>query len=127
VTTNTNALHSLALQGIVGGVVESQELKGHLDMLLLAAIQGEPMHGYGILERLRVISGGAFDLPEGTIYPALYRLERAGLLTSRSRVVGGRRRRVYRLTAAGEGALAGQRERWSEFSAGVARVLESAS
>ena len=114
------------MQGIVARV-DSQELKGHLDMLLLAAIQGEPMHGYGILERLRVLSGGTFDLPEGTIYPALYRLERAGLLSSRSQAVGGRRRRVYRLTRAGETALERQRERWGEFSAGVARVLENAS
>ena len=107
--------------------MDSQELKGHLDMLLLAAIRAEPMHGYGILERLRVMSDGTFDLPEGTIYPALYRLERAGLLSSRSAVHRGRKRRVYRLTPAGGAALAGQRERWGEFSAGVTRVLERAS
>ncbi len=107
--------------------MDSQELKGHLDMLLLAAIRAEPVHGYGILERLRVLSGGTFDLPEGTIYPALYRLERAGLLSSRSLVHGGRRRRVYALTAAGAATLEGQRERWGQFSAGVTRVLESAT
>ena len=107
--------------------MDSQELKGHLDMLLLAAIGVEPMHGYGILERLRVLSDGTFDLPEGTIYPALYRLERAGLLSSRSLVHDGRKRRVYRLTTAGATALAGRRERWGEFSAGVTRVLERAA
>jgi PadR family transcriptional regulator, regulatory protein PadR len=108
-------------------VVDSQSLKGHLDMLLLAAIRAEPMHGYGILERLRVISDGTFDLPEGTIYPALYRLERAALLSSRSRVHGGRKRRVYQLTPAGAAALEGKREQWGQFSAGVTRVLEGAS
>jgi PadR family transcriptional regulator, regulatory protein PadR len=108
------------------GVVDSQALKGHLDMLLLAAIRAEPMHGYGILERLRVLSDGTFDLPEGTIYPALYRLERAGLLSSRSRVHGGRNRRVYQLTPAGAAALVGKREQWGQFSDGVTRVLEGA-
>jgi PadR family transcriptional regulator, regulatory protein PadR len=75
------------------------------------------------LERLRVISDGTFDLPEGTIYPALYRLERAGLLSSRSRVHDGRRRRVYRLTPARAAALAGKRDQCSRFSAAVTRVL----
>lgn len=60
-------------------------LKGHLDLLLLAAVQHRPAHGYAIAETLRARSDGTFDLPEGTLYPALHRLERARLLTSRSR------------------------------------------
>jgi PadR family transcriptional regulator, regulatory protein PadR len=106
--------------------MDSQALKGHLDMLLLAAIRPEPIHGYGVVERLREMSGGTFGLPEGTIYPALYRLERQGLVSSRPAVHAGRKRRVYTVTRKGEKALVGHRERWSEFSSGVARVLEAA-
>src|SRR5690348_15921525 len=73
------ASHSIAA---VGMVARAESLKGHLDMLLLAAVSAEPAHGYRLVLRLRELSGGAFDLPEGTIYPALYRLERAGLVGS---------------------------------------------
>ena len=62
--------------------MKPEALKGHLDALLLAVVAKEPAHGYAILERLRDRSAGAFDLPEGTIYPALHRLEDAGLLKS---------------------------------------------
>ena len=57
-------------------------LKGHLDLLLLAVLAEAPAHGYLVIDRLRQASGGTFDLPEGTVYPALHRLERAGLLDS---------------------------------------------
>lgn len=103
--------------------MRSQALKGHLDMLLLAAVSREPAHGYLVLERLREMSAGAFDLSEGTIYPALHRLEAAGLLRSDEVVVSGRRRRVYRLTGRGRRALAAQREEWRHFSLGVSRTL----
>jgi PadR family transcriptional regulator PadR len=63
--------------------MKAEELKGHLDLLLLAAVQARSAHGYAIIEELRRLSGGTFDLPEGTVYPALHRLERAGLLSSR--------------------------------------------
>ncbi len=82
--------------------MDSEALKGHLDLLLLAALAAEPLHGYGVLARLRDISDGTFDLPEGTIYPALHRLQRGGHLKSSWRVVGRRRRRV--LPVDGEGA-----------------------
>jgi PadR family transcriptional regulator, regulatory protein PadR len=106
-------------------VADSEALKGHLDTLLLAAVSREPGHGYGILERVRELSGGAFDLPEGTIYPALHRLSRAGLLTSRDETVSGRRRRVYRLTRRGEEALRGRRAEWQRFAVGMNRALEA--
>ena len=81
--------------------MRAEVLKGHLDLLLLAAVRNQPAHGYAIAETLRSRSDGAFDLPEGTLYPALHRLERGGLLSSRWSEVNGRRRRVYQLTARG--------------------------
>jgi PadR family transcriptional regulator, regulatory protein PadR len=103
--------------------MRGEALKGHLDLLILAAIEPEPQHGYSIIEALRAKSNGVFDLPEGTIYPALHRLERAGLLGSRWSVHEGRRRRVYRLTAAGKAALHHETEQWSTFALAVAAVV----
>ena len=63
--------------------MEGEMLKGHLDMIVLAALASSPAHGYAVIEEIRRRSGQAFDLPEGTVYPALPRLEQAGLLSSR--------------------------------------------
>lgn len=101
-----------------------ESLKGHLDLLVLAALAGGPVHGYAVLERLRERSGGTFDLPEGTIYPALHRLEEAGYLASRWDEGTGRRRRVYRLTANGRRALEERRREWRAFAGGIEAVLE---
>ncbi|MBA3417844.1 MAG: helix-turn-helix transcriptional regulator, partial [Geodermatophilaceae bacterium] len=60
--------------------MRAETLKGHLDGLLLAALEAGPLHGYGVIEALRTGSDGTFDLPTGTVYPALHRLERAGLV-----------------------------------------------
>jgi PadR family transcriptional regulator PadR len=98
-------------------------LKGHLDALLLAVLEPGPRHGYAVIEALRVGSGGTLDVPTGTVYPALHRLERAGLITSSWETVGGRRRRAYRLTLAGESALHEQRAVWDQFSAAVTALL----
>src|SRR5687768_6600428 len=103
--------------------MSGETLKGHLDLLLLAAVQPRPAHGYAIAETLRARSDGAFDLPEGTLYPALHRLERAGLLSSRWSEVGGRRRRVYQLTAKGQRALATRHDEWRDFSRAVQSVV----
>lgn len=102
-----------------------EALKGHLDGLVLAVVAEEPAHGYAILERLRERSGGAFDLPEGTIYPALHRLEEAGLLASSWAPGATRRRRVYSLTTKGRRALGARREEWRSFSRAVEAVLGS--
>jgi len=91
-------------------------------MLLLAALR-EPAHGYRVVELLRDRSAGLFELGEGTVYPALYRLERQGLLASAWDASSGRRRRVYRLTARGERALAKRRESWDAFSRAVQAVV----
>jgi DNA-binding PadR family transcriptional regulator len=103
--------------------VKGESLKGHLDLLILAVLGGGPLHGYGVISALRERSDAAFDLPEGTVYPVLHRLERSGLLESSWQSVGGRRRRTYRLTEPGAGALAAERAAWNEFSAAVSRVL----
>jgi PadR family transcriptional regulator, regulatory protein PadR len=102
--------------------VRAEELKGHLDALILAVLAGEPLHGYAIIEELKRRSGGALALPEGTVYPALHRLERSGLLNS-SWSDGGRRRRVYRLTALGRRELGARRDSWREFAATIEAVL----
>ena len=85
--------------------MRGQALKGHLDGMLLAALEDGPRHGYAIMEALRAGSGGQFDLPTGTIYPALHRLERAGLVRTTWSGEGGRRRRLYELTPAGRRML----------------------
>ena len=99
---------------------------GHLDLLLLSALAGEPRHGWGVIDHVRRRSGGRFDYPEGTIYPALHRLEEERLLRSRWSSVDGRRRRVYELTQRGHRALAGRRQEWHEFARGITAVIEQA-
>lgn len=101
----------------------NEELKGHLDSLILAVLAAEPAHGYAILQELKNRSDGAFDLPEGTVYPALHRLERAGLLASGWSSASGRRRRVYRLTRRGRTKLESRRREWRAFSRAVDAVL----
>jgi PadR family transcriptional regulator, regulatory protein PadR len=101
----------------------TQRLKGHLDLLLLALLQGGPLHGYAITERLRLLSANTFDLSDGTIYPALHRLEQAGLLTSWWSDETVRRRRLYALTAEGRATLADGRKEWQMFAQGVEAIL----
>jgi PadR family transcriptional regulator PadR len=98
-------------------------LKGHVDLLLLGVLERAPAHGYRVVEALRQRSDGAFDLPEGTVYPALYRLERAGVVGSRWETVSGRRRRVYSLTRRGRAELERQRVEWRSFAQSVEAVL----
>lgn len=105
--------------------MKGQALKGHLDLLLLAVVADAPQHGYGIIDELRRRSGDAFDLPEGTVYPALHRLQDAGLLVSEWAEVGGRRRRTYRITRRGRRVLSEQRTSWREFAAAVGMVVEA--
>lgn len=86
-------------------------------------LEEEPLHGYAIAQALRRRSDGAFDLPEGTIYPALHRLERDRLVKSKWTRVDGRRRRVYRLTRSGKTALEVRRLEWRTFADAVEAVL----
>jgi PadR family transcriptional regulator len=103
--------------------VKAEVLKGHLDALVLAALEQEPAHGYAIIKRLQRRSDDVFRLPEGTVYPALHRLERDGLVKSRWTAVSGRRRRVYRLTRSGAEALAVRKLEWRTFARAVDAVL----
>jgi DNA-binding PadR family transcriptional regulator len=103
---------------------DGQLLKGHLDVLLLAALEDGPRHGYAVIEALRDGSGGRFDLPTGTVYPALHRLERARLISGSWSTVDGRRRRTYRLTAAGRRRLHADRDTWREFAAAITAIVE---
>jgi DNA-binding PadR family transcriptional regulator len=106
--------------------MKGEALKGHLDLLLLSAVRTQAAHGYAIAETLRSRSEGAFDLPEGTLYPALHRLEGAGLLSSRWSEENGRRRRVYQATAKGLRTLTTRQQEWRDFSRAVFGVLEGA-
>jgi DNA-binding PadR family transcriptional regulator len=103
---------------------EAQALKGHLDVLLLAALEDGPRHGYAVKDALREGSSGRFDLPTGTIYPALHRLESAGLIAGSWSTVEGRRRRTYQLTPAGVRRLHADRSNWRDFATAVTALLE---
>jgi DNA-binding PadR family transcriptional regulator len=105
--------------------MKADTLRGHLDALLLAVLDGRKLHGYAIIEALQLRSDGALDLPTGTVYPALRRLERAGWLASEWDVVSGRKRRTYRLTRSGEQALQAERVEWRAFTAVIGGVLEA--
>jgi DNA-binding PadR family transcriptional regulator len=98
-------------------------VKGSLDLLLMGVLQRGPAHGYAIIAALRDRSGGEFDLAEGTIYPALHRLERRGLVVSSLELAQGRRRRTYALTVRGRTEFAAQRQEWKGFVATMEAVL----
>ena len=104
--------------------MDAEALKGHLDVMLLASLKAQPLHGYAIVQRLRLLSDGTFDLPEGTVYPALHRLERRHLLSSTWDTAEGRRRRVYSLTPEGERVLGERRAAWRRFAESVTAVLD---
>jgi PadR family transcriptional regulator PadR len=103
--------------------MRAESLKGHLDALILAIVGSGPRHGYAIIEELKQRSGGSLDLPEGTVYPALHRLEEGGLLRSSWSKDSGRRRRVYELTRRGQRELGVRRSEWRDFSRAVESVL----
>lgn len=102
-------------------------ISGHLDLLVLSIVARRPMHGYAIMEALRERSQGKFDVPEGTLYPALYRLEHQGWLGSRTKLVERRKRRLYSLTPRGRSALARERQDWELLSRGIRTVIGHSS
>jgi DNA-binding PadR family transcriptional regulator len=99
-------------------------VRGHLDGLVLAVLASGPAHGYALIELLRERSGGFFELPEGSVYPALHRLEQAGLVDSGWSAVGGRRRRVYELTAKGRRAMTERHRDWRSFAAAMEAIWQ---
>ena len=104
----------------------AEAVKGHLDSILLASLEAQPLHGYAIMEAVRDGSRASFDLPTGTVYPALHRLERAGLVRSKWSTVSGRRRRTYELTERGRRRLREERQAWKLFSGAVSNLLSGA-
>jgi DNA-binding PadR family transcriptional regulator len=103
--------------------MHAEQLKGHLDALILAVLESAPLHGYAVIAELERRSDGALVLPEGTVYPALHRLEDCGLLSSAWSDAEGRRRRVYSLTGRGRRELGARRGEWGRFAAAVESVL----
>src|SRR5687767_3891305 len=99
-------------------------LPGTLDMLVLKAVSLKPLHGYGVLLRVRQISGEALDVPQGSLYPALYRLEHEGLITADwGRSDNGRRARYYTVTPAGRKRLREKMADWNRLASAIAVAL----
>ncbi|ASR35986.1 PadR family transcriptional regulator [Prauserella marina] len=104
--------------------MRADAVRGHLDGLLLAVLEPGPLHGYAIITAVQRRSGGALELRTGTIYPALNRLERLGLLRSSWQAEGERKKRRYELTEAGKASLADERGAWREFTTVIGAVLD---
>ncbi len=101
-------------------------LPGTLDMLILKAVSLQPLHGYGVLLRIRQISGDALDIPQGSLYPALYRLEHHGLIAAEwGQSDNNRRAKYYTLTAAGKKRLREEAAGWNRLSNAIASVLRA--
>jgi PadR family transcriptional regulator PadR len=101
-------------------------LPGTLDMLILKAVSLNPLHGYGVLLRIRQISGDALDIPQGSLYPALYRLERQDLIVAEWRQSeNNRRAKYYTLTAAGRRRLREETAGWNLLASAIAAALNT--
>jgi transcriptional regulator len=104
----------------------SDLLQGTLDMLILKAVSLGPLHGYGVLLRIQQLSRDVLDVRQGSLYPALYRLESAGLIASTwGRSENQRRAKFYRLTPRGRRQLDNEQERWDRLAGAVAAVMSS--
>jgi len=105
----------------------SDLLQGTLDLLILRTLSGGPMHGWGISQRIEQVSGSVLVVNQGSLYPALYRLEEVGWVASEwGASENNRRAKFYRLTRAGERQLAREQENWQRLATAVFRVLETA-
>jgi PadR family transcriptional regulator, regulatory protein PadR len=101
-------------------------LPGTLDMLILKAVSLKPLHGYGVLLRIQQISGDALQIPQGSLYPALYRLERQGLIAAEWGESENRRRaKYYTLTAAGRRRLREETAEWNRLAAAIGTALKA--
>ncbi len=99
-------------------------LQGTLDLLVLKTLSREPQHGYGIVTHLQIVSGELLRVEEGSLYPALHRMEQAGWIAAEWKMtVNNRRARVYRLTRSGQRQLEAEEAKWSRLSEGVGKVL----
>ena len=105
---------------------QTDVLRGSIDLLVLKTLSLAPMHGWGITQRVQQISEGVLEVNQGSLYPALQRLEKNGLITSDwGTTDNNRKARYYRLTAAGRRALGDEVESWRRFAAGLEAVLSS--
>ena len=103
-------------------------LPGTLDMLILKAVSLKPLHGYGVLLRIRQISGDALDIPQGSLYPALYRLEHQDLIAAEwGQSENNRRAKYYTLTAAGRRRLREETAGWNRLASAIAAALNATS
>lgn len=101
-------------------------LPGTLDMLILKAVSLKPLHGYGVLLRIQQISGDALQIPQGSLYPALYRLEHQGLIVAEWGESENRRRaKYYTLTAAGRRRLREETAEWNRLAAAIGTALKA--
>lgn len=103
--------------------MDSRLLTGTVELMILEVLSESPLYGYRITRSVTERSKGYFELKEGSLYPALHRLERQKLLSSYWEQADGRRRKYYKLTAAGAKALAAKRREWTQFATGVNGVL----
>jgi PadR family transcriptional regulator len=103
-------------------------LPGTLDMLILKAVSLKPLHGYGVLQRIRQISRDALDIPQGSLYPALYRLEHHDLIASEwGQSENNRRAKYYTLTSAGRRRLREETAGWNRLAAAIAAAMNTTS
>ena len=103
-------------------------LQGTLDLLILKAVSLGPLHGYGVLLRIQQISGELLQIQQGSLYPALYRLEHQGLISSEwGESENERKAKFYRLTATGRRQLQSETEKWNNMAALVASILRTTS
>jgi PadR family transcriptional regulator PadR len=103
-------------------------LPGTLDMLILKAVSLKPLHGYGVLVRIRQISGDALEIPQGSLYPALYRLEHNDLIAAEwGQSENNRRAKYYTLTAAGRRRLRDETAGWNRLATAIAAALNTTS
>jgi len=102
-------------------------LQGTLDLLVLKTLSRDPQHGYGLAARIQQITDDALRVEEGSLYPALHRMEQAGWVSAEWQVTAtNRRARLYRLTAAGRTRLHEQEKKWDQLAAAVSKILRFA-
>lgn len=101
-------------------------LSGTLDLIVLQLLDGQPTNGYDLMTRIQATSRDVLNVPTGSLYPALYRLEQRGLIRAAwEETEQGRRAKVYSLTRAGRKHLAGQRDAWERFAGALSAILET--
>lgn len=105
---------------------KSDLLQGTLDLLILKTLQTEPMHGWGISQRILLISDSVLQVNQGSLYPALHRLEERGWITAQWKTSeNNRQAKYYELTARGRKQLAEERENWARLSAAVGKIVDA--